>query len=254
MNPDLPSAHTFHTVGDLYEGAVLVIDKPFGWTSFDVVNKLKWIILRKLKAPETIGQRRSFKIGHAGTLDPLATGMLVVCTGRMTKLISQIQGGSKTYTGIIRLGQTTPSFDLETAPEGDFPYHHLTEQQLHETAATFLGEQLQTPPAHSAKWIDGRRAYEAARKGEMVEMRKALIEIHGFRLTRIQLPDAAFEAEVSKGTYIRSLAHDFGQRLGSGSHLAALRRTSCAPYGEADMISMDEAIARLMRLCEEEQS
>lgn len=246
----IPSANSFATVEDLYSGSVLVIDKPAGWTSFDVVNKLKWIILKKLPAPTENGQKRKFKIGHAGTLDPLATGMLVVCTGKMTKSIDRLQGGRKTYTGVIRLGQTTPSYDLETEPKGDYPFMHLEAGALHDNARSFLGEQLQTPPTHSAKWIDGRRAYDAARKGEAIEMRRALVAIFDFELTHIALPDIIFRAQVSKGTYIRSLANDFGARLGTGSHLAALRRTASEPYAEEQMTSMDDAIARLTALAD----
>lgn len=240
------------TVDLLYDGAVLVIDKPPGWTSFDVVNKLKWIVLKKLPAPRVNGQKRKFRIGHAGTLDPLATGVLVVCTGKLTKSIPSFQSGLKTYTGIIRLGQTTPSYDLETTPEGNDPFDHLTDTELARTAAGFIGEQLQTPPVFSAKRIDGKRAYESARKGEEVIMRQATVTIHSFVLNRIELPDVHFEVTVTKGTYIRSLAHDFGQRLGVGSHLAALRRTASDPFSEVDLNSMDEITAAILGLSSQE--
>jgi tRNA pseudouridine55 synthase len=250
VNQPSPVVNQVISPAQLYDGAVFVVDKPLGWTSFDVVNKLKWFILKNLPAPLDQGRKRKFKIGHAGTLDPLATGMLVICTGKMTRTISELQGGRKTYTGVIRMGQTTPSFDLETTPGGEYHYAHLTAEQLRETAAAFLGEQLQTPPAFSAKWIDGRRAYEAARNGEEITMRRALIEVHRFDLPEIQLPDLHFEVCVSKGTYIRSLAHDLGQRLNSGSHLASLRRTASEPFSEKDMITMDELIARISAISE----
>lgn len=212
-----------NSIQEVVEASLFLVDKPLNWTSFDVVGKLKWWLRRHGKAPK-------FKIGHAGTLDPLATGLLVICTGKNTKQITSIQGGEKEYTGIIRLGATTPSFDLETAPEGDFQYEHLTREQLDFAAQSFIGEQLQTPPIYSAKQIDGKRAYEAARAGEKIEMRQALVHIYTFEITAVQLPDISFRIVCSKGTYIRTVAHEFGQRLGSGSHLAALRRTASAPF------------------------
>jgi len=254
----MSTAQTAHgsplSAESLYDGVVLVIDKPIGWTSFDVVNKLKWIVLRHLPTPDSGGQKRRFKIGHAGTLDPLATGLLVVCTGRMTKSISELQSGIKTYTGVIRMGQTTPSYDLETEPEGDYPYDHLSIRDLEENASTFLGPQLQTPPVFSAKWVDGKRAYESARKGEAVEMRKAAIEIFSFRILSVEGADIRFETTVSKGTYIRSLAHDFGQRLGTASHLAELRRTSSEPFSEGEMETLDDVITRIMAVSDSSTS
>lgn len=221
------------TVNDLMEGALLLIDKPLTWTSFDVVGRLKWWLRRNGKAPK-------FKIGHAGTLDPLATGLLAVCIGKYTKQIESIQGGVKEYTGVIRMGQTTPSYDLETAPEGNFKTDFSNEELLN-NAATFIGEQFQTPPIYSAKLIDGKRAYESARAGKTVEMRKALIHIFEFELTKIELPDVHFRIKCSKGTYIRSIAHDFGQRLDSGSHLIELRRTESAPFRVEDAMTMEQA-------------
>lgn len=234
----IPEPNTFQNTQDILNGAILIIDKPLNWTSFDVVGKLKWLIRRYGKAPK-------FKIGHAGTLDPLASGLLVVCTGRCTKMIPDIQGGIKEYTGTIRLGQTTPSYDLETAPEGDYPYEHFTEAELRGVAASFIGEQMQTPPIYSAKLIDGKRAYESARAGIAIEMRQAQITIYDFDLTRIALPDVDFRIRCSKGTYIRSIAHDYGQRLQSGSHLTALRRTASAPYSIAQAMTMAEAEQRI---------
>jgi tRNA pseudouridine55 synthase len=229
----IPAPNSFESIEDILQGSVIIVDKPLEWTSFDVVGRLKWLIRRYGKAPK-------FKIGHAGTLDPLASGLLVVCTGKCTKQIQDIQGGMKEYTGTIRLGQTTPSYDLETAPEGDFPYEHYTEAELLGVAASFLGEQLQTPPIYSAKLIDGKRAYESARAGVEVVMRQALITIHEFELTRIALPDIDFKIRCSKGTYIRSIAHDFGQKLGGGSHLVSLRRTESAPFRIENAYAMQD--------------
>lgn len=221
------------------QGSVLLIDKPLHWTSFDVVNKIKWHLRHHYKAPK-------FKIGHAGTLDPLATGLLVICVGKFTKQIDGFQGGTKEYTGTIRMGQTTPSYDLETAPEGHYAWEHFTEQQLRENAAAFVGDLMQTPPAFSAKWVDGKRAYHAARAGEEIVLKSVPVTIESFELTRIALPEIDFRIRCSKGTYIRSLAHDFGKRLGSGSHLQSLRRTASLPFDIAQSINMDELMARFV--------
>jgi len=210
-------------VNDLLEGRILLVDKPLNWTSFDVVGKLKWILRSEGKFPK-------FKIGHAGTLDPLATGILVVCTGKMTKAIEEIQGGTKEYTGKIFLGATTPSFDKETLPENFQTTNHLTFQQLQEVAKSFIGEQLQMPPVYSAKQIDGVRAYEMARKNEEVKMRENLIEIETFELSDFDGKEVSFLIRCSKGTYIRSIANDFGHRLGVGGYLSALRRTESFPF------------------------
>jgi tRNA pseudouridine55 synthase len=208
---------------ELLDGRILLVDKPLNWTSFDVVGKLKWILRSEGKFPK-------FKIGHAGTLDPLATGLLVVCTGKMTKSITDIQGGTKEYTGKILLGATTPSFDKETLPENFQSTDHLTLQQLEEVAKLFIGEQLQMPPVHSAKQIDGVRAYEMARKNEEVKMRENLIEIETFEVSDFDGKEVSFRIRCSKGTYIRSIANDFGQRLGVGGYLSALRRTESFPF------------------------
>jgi len=208
---------------ELLEGRILLVDKPLNWTSFDVVGKLKWILRSEGKFPK-------FKIGHAGTLDPLATGLLVICTGKMTKSITEIQGGTKEYTGKIVLGATTPSFDKETLPENFQSTEHLLLIQLEEVAKSFIGEQLQLPPVYSAKQIDGVRAYEMARKNEEVKMRENLIEIEAFELSDFDGKEVAFRIRCSKGTYIRSIANDFGQRLGVGGYLSALRRTESFPF------------------------
>lgn len=212
---------------ELLEGRILLVDKPLNWTSFDVVGKLKWILRSEGNFPK-------FKIGHAGTLDPLATGLLVICTGKMTKSISDIQGGVKEYTGKIVLGATTPSFDKETLPENFQSIFHITKAKLEEVANSFLGEQLQIPPVYSAKQIDGVRAYEKARKNEEVKMRESLIEIFEFELSGFDGKEVSFRLSCSKGTYIRSVAHDFGQRLGCGAYLSSLRRTKSMPFRVED--------------------
>ena len=212
---------------ELLEGRILLVDKPLNWTSFDVVGKLKWILRSEGKFPK-------FKIGHAGTLDPLATGLLVICTGKMTKSITEIQGGTKEYTGRIVLGATTPSFDKETLPENFQSTENLSLIQLEEMAKSFIGEQLQLPPVYSAKQIDGVRAYEMARKNEEVKMRENLIEIETFDLSDFDGNEVSFRIRCSKGTYIRSIANDFGQRLGVGGYLSALRRTESFPFRVED--------------------
>lgn len=194
------------------EGEVLLLDKPLGWTSFDVVNKLRWGI--KLK-----------KIGHAGTLDPLATGLLIICTGKMTKQIDTFQAWEKEYTGTISLGKTTPSYDLETPFDSEAPFEHITEEQLLATAAELTGALQQIPPAHSAIKIGGKRAYKSARAGQEIKLEPRSVQVHAFEITGFNLPDVYFRIVCSKGTYIRSLARDFGEMLGTGAHLAALRRT-----------------------------
>ena len=228
------------TYQELIDGWVFIVDKPLEWTSFDVVNKFKPHLksLKKIK-PEDL-KSRNVKVGHAGTLDPLATGLLVVCVGQKTKEIDQFQGGIKTYTGTITLGQTTPSYDLETQPEGDYPYTQLSQSEIEKAAQSFIGEQWQTPPIFSAKQINGKRAYEFAREGVEIELKKSLIQILSFKITGIELPLVHFEIVCSKGTYIRTIAHEFGQRLESGSHLSKLRRTCSAPFDASAAHSMEE--------------
>jgi tRNA pseudouridine55 synthase len=235
---DKPRINSFASLEELLQGCVMVIDKPLDWTSFDVVGKMKGRIRR-------ITNGAKVKIGHAGTLDPLATGVLVVCTGKFTKSIELFMSGLKEYTGTITMGQTTPSFDLETAPEGQFEYAHFSEEDYAANAASFVGEQWQTPPIYSAKQIDGKRAYEMARKGEEVKMRTVQIDVKAFDLTRIEGNKIDFRIICSKGTYIRSLANDFGARLGSGSYLSALRRTGSFPFTDADCITMEQFFSKL---------
>ena len=206
------------------EGQILLIDKPLEWSSFQVVNALKWSIRKKFDL------NKKFKIGHAGTLDPLATGLLIICTGRFTKKIPELQGQLKEYTGTFTLGATTPSYDLETEVDQTFETSHLTDEKIIAVTQQFLGKIEQKPPVFSAIKKDGKRLYEFARKGETVEINSRTVEIFEFEITRIQLPEVDFRVVCSKGTYIRSLAHDFGQALQSGAHLTTLRRTKIGEF------------------------
>ncbi len=218
------------------EGEVLLLDKPLGWTSFDVVNKIKYA-LKPLKV----------KVGHAGTLDPLATGLLVICTGKFTKRIDEFQAQDKEYTGTFTLGATTPSYDLETQVNEHFPTAHIDEKLLYQTAAAFTGETEQQPPAHSAVKIDGERSYEKARRGEQVVTRKRVVTISEFEITRIALPEVDFRVACSKGTYIRSLAYDFGQAAGSGAYLSKLRRTRSGSFRVDDAWQIDDLIRAIKK-------
>lgn len=203
---------------DYKDGQVLLLDKPLEWTSFQLVNKVRWLI-RKNKNIKKI------KVGHAGTLDPLATGLMIICTGKFTKRISEFMGQEKEYTGTFHLGATTPSYDLETAIDHTFPTEHITEEAIYAFAKAYQGTQQQRPPIFSALKKEGKRLYEFARAGEEVEIPTREIHIAAFEITRIDLPEVDFKISCSKGTYIRSLAFDFGKSLGSGAHLTALRRT-----------------------------
>ena len=212
------------TAEDFLEGQILLIDKPLTWSSFQAVNKLKYVLKRKYDLP------KKFKIGHAGTLDPLATGLLIICTGKFTKKITEIQAQAKEYTGTIVLGATTPSYDLETEVDATFPTEHITETLILETTKHFLGEIDQKPPVFSAIKKDGKRLYEHARAGEEVEIASRKTTIYEFEITRIALPEIDFRVQCSKGTYIRSLAFDFGKALQSGGYLSVLRRTKIGDY------------------------
>jgi len=216
-------------------GEVLLVDKPLNWTSFQVVNKLRWEIRQKLGI-------KKIKVGHAGTLDPLATGLLVICTGKATKTIESLMGGKKTYTGTIMLGGTTPSFDLETEINETFDTSDITEEMMLKVAKSLTGEYLQTPPIFSAKKIDGKRAYTSARAGEAVVMKKSLITIDTFDIDFKDFPAINFTVVCSKGTYIRSLAHDFGQALNNGAHLSALRRIASGKHNITHAKSMEDWI------------
>ena len=194
------------------KGEILLIDKPYGWSSFQAVKKVKWLLKAK-------------KVGHAGTLDPLATGLLILCTEKRTKEIESIQGQEKEYTGTITVGATTPSYDMETEPNQTFPFEHITSELINETLPKFIGDISQIPPLFSAIKVDGKRAYTMARQGSDHELKSRIINIREFEITRIELPEIDFRVCCSKGTYIRSLAFDFGKALGSGGYLSALRRT-----------------------------
>ena len=212
------------TAEEILEGQILLIDKPLTWSSFQAVNKLKYILKRKFDLP------KKFKIGHAGTLDPLATGLLIICTGKFTKRITEIQSQAKEYTGTFIIGATTPSYDLETEVDATFPTKHITAELIQETTKQFLGEINQKPPVFSAIKKDGIRMYEHARAGTEVEMASRKTTIHEFEITRIALPEIDFRVTCSKGTYIRSLAFDYGKALQSGAYLSALRRTKIGDY------------------------
>ena len=212
------------TSEDYQNGQVLMIDKPLNWTSFQAVNKIKYALINKVGLP------KKFKIGHAGTLDPLASGLLLICTGKFTKIISELQGQAKEYTGTFYIGAITPSYDLETEIDENFSISHIDEPLIHETVKHFLGEINQKPPIYSAIKKDGVRLYEHARAGEVIEIESRKTTIHEFEITRIALPEIDFRVVCSKGTYIRSLALDFGKALNSGAHLTALRRTKIGEY------------------------
>lgn len=199
------------------KGEIILIDKPLGWTSFQAVKKVKWLIKAK-------------KVGHAGTLDPLATGLLILCTEKKTKEIESIQAQEKEYTGTITLGATTPSYDLETEPNEFFPTSHITPELVQATLGKFIGEISQIPPLFSAIKVDGKRAYTMARSGSDHELKPRTIHIREFEITRFEIPEIDFRVCCSKGTYIRSLAFDFGKALGSGGYLSALRRTKIGAF------------------------
>lgn len=207
---------------DFVSGEVLLFDKPYRWTSFDVVNLIKG------KFKNILNQK--IKIGHAGTLDPLATGLLILLTGRKTREMEIIQAMEKEYIGTFHLGATTPSCDLEKEVDKHFPIEHIDEQLIYKTAESFIGEIMQMPPEHSAVKIDGKRAYEYARQGKSIEIKPRPITIKSFEITRIEMPEVDFKVTCSKGTYIRSLARDFGDSLNSGAYLSSLCRTRIGDY------------------------
>lgn len=211
------------TLEDYQNGQVLLIDKPLTWTSFQVVNKIRWHIRQKHNI-------KKIKVGHAGTLDPLATGLLIICTGKFTKKINEYQGQLKEYTGTFTLGSTTPSFDLETEINKTYSTEHLTKELIHKTTEQFTGEISQKPPIFSAIKKDGNRLYELARAGETTEIKSRQVTVHEFKITKIDLPKVDFRIVCSKGTYIRSIANDFGFAMNSGSHLSKLRRTKIGEF------------------------
>ncbi len=225
------------TINDFAEGQLLLINKPYKWTSFDVVGKLR-NAFKPLK----------LKVGHAGTLDPLATGLLIICTGKMTKQIDTFQAQEKEYTGTMILGATTPSYDMETEPEQQFDISHITEEQIKDACKQFIGDIQQYPPAHSAIKIDGERLYEKARRGEEVELRLRNVTITEFEITGITLPEINFRVVCSKGTYIRSLVNDFGKALNNGAYLSKLRRTRSGEYKIEDAHEIEELVNTIREL------
>lgn len=226
------------TEEDFKNGQLLLIDKPLHWTSFQVVNKLRWHIKQRF-------QIKKIKVGHAGTLDPLATGLLILCTGKQTKNIDTYQGSEKEYTGIFTLGATTPSYDLETAIDKIYSVDHITDELIYKTSQQFLGTIQQKPPIFSAIKKDGKRLYELARKGETTQIKARTVHISAFEITEIKLPNLHFKVNCSKGTYIRSLAFDFGKALQSGAHLSELRRTKIGNFSVTDSLSVDEFIEQI---------
>jgi tRNA pseudouridine55 synthase len=228
-------------IKEFSEGSTIIVDKPLTWTSFDVVNKIRWNLKQALKV-------KKIKVGHAGTLDPLASGLLILCIGKHTKLIDSIMVGEKTYTGTILLGKTTPSYDLESEFNQEFETNHITEELLESVRLTFLGEIQQVPPIFSAKQIDGQRAYDLARAGKEVELKPNTVHISDFKITSNRFPEIDFEISCSKGTYIRSIAHDFGKSLNSGGTLIKLRRTNSGEYSINDAKSVEEWIQIIRKI------
>ena len=212
---------------DFEKGEVLLFDKPLKWTSFDLVRKVRGLIRIK-------------KVGHAGTLDPLATGLMIICTGKMTKQIDTFQAQIKEYTGTFKLGATTPCYDMEQPEDATFPTEHISEQMIREMVNQFTGVISQMPPPHSAVKVDGKRAYELARKGKEVVMKPREVTIEAFEITGINMPEVSFRIVCSKGTYIRSIAHDFGMALGSGAYLTSLCRTRIGEFRLADAMLLTD--------------
>lgn len=226
---------------DFQAGATLLVDKPYQWTSFDVVNKLRWHLKQKYKL-------KNFKVGHAGTLDPLATGLLVICTGKATKQIPNLLADDKVYTGTFLLGKTTPCYDLEKPfDKEDYPTAHITEELMQNIVQTFLGEQQQLPPIFSAKMIDGKRAYDLARAGKEIEMKPNTVTIKSFTIETSRFPEIDFHIHCSKGTYIRSIANDFGKKLNSGATLISLKRIQSGEFLLENGKTVDEWIAYIQQ-------
>ena len=221
------------TLDAYQEGRVLLIDKPLNWTSFQVVNKVRWLIKQQFSI-------KKIKVGHAGTLDPLATGLLILCTGKFTKKIETYQAQVKEYTGTITLGATTPSYDLESEIDQEFDISEISEEDILKNTQQFLGEIQQQPPIFSALKKNGKRLYEYAREGSKIEIPSRAVTIKEFEITKIELPCIEFRIVCGKGTYIRSLAHDFGRSLNNGAHLSGLRRTKIGEFRVEDAISVLE--------------
>ena len=220
---------------DFLAGATLLVNKPKDWTSFDVVNKIRYKLKHKLGV-------KKIKVGHAGTLDPMATGLLIICTGKFTKKLTEFQGLSKEYTGTVKLGASTPSYDAETDPDQTFPIEHITSESIEKASQRFLGDLEQIPPMFSAIKVDGQPLYKKARKGIKMEIKSRPVTIFDFEISQIHLPNVDFRVKCSKGTYIRSLAHDFGKELNSGGYLTALKRTKVGDFSLEDAWELPELI------------
>lgn len=231
-----------NNINTLKEGSVFLIDKPYTWTSFNVVGKFK-VLIRRATGDKTI------KVGHAGTLDPLATGLLVVCTGKATKRVNELMAQRKEYLATIKIGETTPSFDLETKPDKQYPTEHITPELIRDVVNGFIGPQEQIPPLFSAKFIDGKRAYEFARKGVDMELKPSSIEIYGMEVVKFEMPFLELNISCSKGTYIRSIARDIGTALNSGAHLVQLRRTASGDFKIDDALTIEEIEKKFSQLC-----
>jgi tRNA pseudouridine55 synthase len=225
-------------IEDYKAGKVVLIDKPLNWTSFDVVNKIRWKLKKKLGL-------KKIKVGHAGTLDPLATGLLIICIGKATKMIEAIQNAHKEYVATVQIGATTPSFDLETEIDATFETSHINEKLLIDALKKFEGEQMQMPPIFSAKKVDGKPAYEYARKNKEVELQAKKVVFHEIELTKLETLTAEVRIKCSKGTYIRSFAHDLGKELNSGAHLTGLVRTAIGQFDLSDAWSLEQYIEKL---------
>ena len=219
-------------------GQMILVDKPLEWTSFDVVNKIRRHICKALNI-------KKIKVGHAGTLDPLATGLLIICTGKKTKSIQEYTGMDKSYEGVFKLGATTPSYDLETEIDNTFPIDHITDNAIVEQARKMTGALVQIPPQFSAVKVAGKRAYELARIGEEAPIKQREVTVSKFETNRTKEDEVQFSIDCSKGTFIRSIAHDFGKALNSGAHLAALRRTAIGPYKVNDAIALEALIEKI---------
>ena len=223
---------------NIKEGELILIDKELNWTSFDVVNKIRYAIKKKFDI-------KKIKVGHAGTLDPLATGLLIICCGKMTKSINNFSAMNKTYSGKVTIGSTTPSYDLETKPNVHYPIDHINKKLILKTAKKFVGKIFQTPPMFSAIKKDGVRLYNLARQGKEIKIDKREVSIDSFEITSFNLPEISFNVTCSKGTYIRSLAHDFGKELNSGAHLSELRRIKIGDYSVEDSVKVMDFIRRI---------
>lgn len=226
---------------DFRAGQIMLIDKPLDWTSFQVVNKVRWLLCKQFKI-------KKLKVGHAGTLDPLASGLLILCIGKATKQIESFQNLAKEYTGTFHLGATTPSYDLETEIDQTYPTEHIDEELLLKTKEQFIGNIQQAPPVFSAIKQKGKRLFEYARKGQEVEIPTREIQINEFDISRIELPEVDFRVNCGKGTYIRSLAHDYGKALNSGAHLTALRRTKIGDYNVENAYSIESVEEYILSL------